>query len=132
MALVELVLVTRKEGGAKSHLHVGPSTLGLTHQDGNHDADVLGVLPEHTAMGHFCKMCQSAKEHQKAQHLEHRSDLRGEKGPSQGQQEQGEPSARRQQCSGWATGKEKTGKVSINVFPVGFSAGCFTASHIWH
>lgn len=72
--------VTRKEGGAKSHLHVGPSALGLTHQDGNHDADVLGVLPEHAAMGHFCKMCQSAKEHQKAQHLEHRSDLRGEKG----------------------------------------------------
>lgn len=43
--------------------------LGLTHQDCYHDADVLGILPKYIAKGDFCKMSQSAKEHQKAQHL---------------------------------------------------------------
>lgn len=52
--------------------------LGLTHQDRGHDADVLGILPEHTAKGDFGKMSQSAKEHQEAQHLDQRSDLRRE------------------------------------------------------
>ena len=59
--------------------------LGLAHQDCNHDADVLGILPEHVAKGDFCKMCQSAKEHQKAHHLDQRSDLQREKGPKSGQ-----------------------------------------------
>lgn len=40
--------------------------LDLTHHNCNHDADVLGILPEYIAKGDFCKMCQSAKEHQKA------------------------------------------------------------------
>lgn len=48
-----------------------PPPLGPTHQDCHHDADVLGVLPEHIVQGDFGKVCQPAKEHQKAQHLQH-------------------------------------------------------------
>lgn len=48
-----------------------PPSPGPTHQDCHHDADVLGVLPEHVVQGDFGKVCQPAEEHQKAQHLQH-------------------------------------------------------------
>lgn len=60
-------------GGTKSCLHIAQlnpcDSRDLTHQDCNHDADVLSILPKYITMGDFCKMHQSAKEHQKAQHL---------------------------------------------------------------
>lgn len=92
MALVEPLYLSAmlpgKQEEEKATFTLGNSTLeaplGLTHQDCNHNADVLGILPEYVAKGDFCKMCQAAKEHQKAQHFNQRSDLQREKGPKSG------------------------------------------------
>lgn len=75
------------EGKATSTLE---ALLGPTHQDCSHDADVFGILPAYAAMGDFCKVCQSAKEHQKAQHLNQRSDLQT-RGRSPNSQQQCQP-----------------------------------------
>lgn len=72
--------------GKKKQTSTSPNPHGsLTYQDCNHDADILGILPKYITRGDFCKVCQSAKEHQKAQHLNQRSGLQRERGPRSGQ-----------------------------------------------
>lgn len=87
MALVKPWCIRpRKQQKEKKTNSTSPNPHGsLTYQDCNHDADILGILPKYITRGDFCKVCQSAKEHQKAQHLNQRSGLQRERGPRSGQ-----------------------------------------------